>query len=141
MYFSFGAFGSGDAACFSITGFFFGGIKRGAGFLIAGGGAAGFGGGGSSTTDSGCWNGMRSFAGVWISETVCGSGKMSIFGTGGGGSSICCSIGGGGARNGSGIGGADDGTTESSDASELIIVTVNRLPIFPSTAVPKTICV
>ena len=38
-------------------------------------------------------------------------------------------------------GGGDCSTTESSDSSELMIVTLRRLPILPSTAVPNTIWV
>ena len=62
---------------------------------------------------------------------------MSTFG--GGGSLTCSKIAGGGARNGSGCGGAASVAIESSEASELMIVTLSRFPIFPSTAVPKTI--
>ena len=51
-----------------------------------------------------------------------GSGTMSIFGAGRG-SSICSKTAGGGARNGSGCAGICSATVESSEASELIIVT------------------
>src|SRR2546423_8875475 len=96
--FSFGGFGS--FASFSRTAFFFGGIKRGAGFLIEG---AGIGGGGGGS------NAINSLAVDGEVAGVSGSGTMSIFGAGGGGSSSTFSkIAGGGARNGSGIGDAVD---------------------------------
>src|SRR5437868_15491688 len=105
-------FFAGFGAPSSITGFFFGGIRRGADFLIDG-----FAGAGGSSTGAGWSNGMRSFA-VFIGIAgIFGSGTISIFGAneGGGASSTCSRMAGSGARNGSGIGGGAVGMGEVSD--------------------------
>src|SRR5579864_3030338 len=104
MYFSVGAFGS--LSSFSITGFFFGGINRGVGFLIEGGTG---GGGVSFIAGCGCSNGVVAAVSAADSPNApdtgaSTTGSMSIFGAGFGGSSTCSRIAGGGARNGSGIG-------------------------------------
>src|SRR6202011_4767166 len=99
MNFSFGGFAS-----FSTTGFFFGGIKRGAGFLIDGIGA-----GGVAPAAAGGSNAIRSPAVDWGECAISGSGTMSIFG-GAGGSATCSKIAGGGARNGSGGAGIGSAT-------------------------------
>src|SRR2546430_3562691 len=118
--FSFGGFAS-----FSMTGFFFGGSKRGAGMLIDGDGT---GGGGASAATGGSTAIKSSGAGSGKAALSI-SGTMSIFGGAGGGSSTCSKIAGGGARNGSGGGDVSWVAIESSEASELMIVTLSRFPI------------
>src|SRR5260370_42358906 len=73
-------FSFGGLVSFSTTGFFFGGINRGAGFLIEG--AAG-GGGGSAAT--GCSNGVKSLAVGVAGTAVLFSGGICVFGGAGGG--------------------------------------------------------
>src|SRR5438445_11081200 len=62
-HFSFGAFAS-----FSTTAFFFGGIKRGAGFLIEGAGA-----GGGASAVAGCSDGIRSLGVGCVGTGIGGS--------------------------------------------------------------------
>src|SRR5436309_688182 len=108
-YFSFGGFAS-----FSTTGFFFGGIKRGAGFLIEGAGGCG----GGNSVATGRSNGIKSPGAGCAGAVISGSGPAvarSIFGGAGGGgdSSTCSKIAGGGARKGSGCAGCCCATIES----------------------------
>src|ERR1041385_5691830 len=123
--FSAGGFGS-----FTGSGFFFGTIKRGAGagFLILGSGSTGGGSIGAGSANE------TKFSSMGSALVLIGSDTMSILGGGGGG---CSQIGGGGARIGSLIADIVCGAISPSATSELIIVTLKRFPILPSTAVPK----